>query len=119
MKQKIQTPKAPAHLGPAGKAAWRRYQREYGVDDDALPILEQLCNALDRQAEARAIIAAEGMIDKDRFKQKRAHPAVAIERDARLAALRAMRMLGLPLREEAEKRKPGRPTAFESLQRVK
>ena len=103
----------PKDLGKAGKAAWREFHRLFELDDDTLPILRELCEALDRKAEAQAILKAEGTIIEDRWKQKRQHPACALERDARLAALRAMRMLGLPLKEEASKRKPGRPPAWE------
>ena len=58
--------------------------------------------ALDRVREAQAILKREGIVVKDRFGQARTHPAVAIERDARGAMLRAIRACGLDFAIDVE-----------------
>jgi len=70
---------------------------DYELDREphALETLRLACEALDRCAEAREVLASEGPYVRDRFGQVRAHPAVAVERDSRLAALRAFRELSL------------------------
>ncbi|WP_292409994.1 P27 family phage terminase small subunit [Mesorhizobium sp.] len=53
--------------------------------------------AHDRGEEAREILKADGIVITDRVGTKKAHPAVAIERDARVAFMRGVRELGLDI----------------------
>ena len=65
--------------------------------------------------QARELIEAEGLIVEDRFGQKKAHPAVAIERDAKASFLRCIRELGLDIEPPGPiGRPPGRTNAFTS-----
>ena len=73
--------------------------------DDAGQFLE----ALDRKREVQAELKRDGIVIKNRAGELRPHPAASIERDSRLAVLRCLRALGLPLSEEVDKRKSGRP----------
>jgi len=84
----------PVHLGPAGRRLWRAVLAGYRLAATERAILQAGCEALDRQAEARALIDAEGLIIEGRY-GPRAHPALAIERDARLALVRTLRALGV------------------------
>lgn len=88
---------APSHLTPSSKSLFRRIASDYQLDREpaALETLRLACEALDRCAEARQVIEAEGALTADRFGAPKAHPAVAIERDSRIAALRAFRELSL------------------------
>ena len=88
---------APRHLSPASRKLFRQLAGDYELDREphALETLRLACEALDRCSEAREVLAAEGVIVRDRFGQVRAHPAVAIERDSRLAVLRGFRELAL------------------------
>lgn len=45
------------------------------------------------QSKARRILAAESIVSTGRYGQKLAHPGVAIERDARIAAPRLFKQL--------------------------
>jgi len=83
----------------AAAAVWRAVLADYTLEPADLVRLEALCDALHRQRQAEAVIDAEGLTAKDRYGQTRVHPAVAVERDARLAVLRAVRELGLDLAE--------------------
>src|ERR1035438_6070419 len=85
----------PKHLTAAGKKLFREISDEIDVSDRAASLLLMtLCEQFDRMNKARAIIAKDGVIIDDRFGQKRAHPACAIERDATAAMMRAWRLLG-------------------------
>ncbi len=67
-------------------AAFRLEPRE-------LELLRLLCEALDRGEEARRVLADEGAYVDDRYGSRRTHPAVAVERDSRLAAVRLVAAL--------------------------
>lgn len=86
----------PRHLSAAAKRLWSRLRDDFTLDDEAaLLLLRQLCEASDRANEARRQILADGMLVADRFGQQKAHPLLAVERDARgqvLAAVRALRL---------------------------
>ena len=70
-------------------------------------LLESGLAAFDRMEEARKIIDREGCVTKDRFGQKRAHPAISIERDCKASMLHAFAALHLDL--EPLRDRPGRP----------
>jgi phage terminase small subunit len=53
------------------------------------------CEAHDRATEATETIEAEGAYYQDRFGCPKAHPAVAVERDARVLFARLVRELDL------------------------
>jgi len=85
----------PPHLTTGGKALWRAVVDDYDVLDWQLSLLEAACDALDRMVEARRVVAEDGIIVRDRYDKPKAHPAVAIERDSRLALARLLRELAL------------------------
>jgi hypothetical protein len=69
-------------------------------------VLRLACEALDRCEQARAAIARDGPFIEDRAGQPKAHPAIAVERDSRLAAMRAFRELSLDGQMPDEVRPP-------------
>jgi phage terminase small subunit len=95
---------SPRHLSPESKRLWRETTRVYELEARHLTILCVALEALDRLREAQAAIARDGLTSEGRFGPK-AHPAIAIERDSRIAFLRATRELGLDL-ETAASRPP-------------
>jgi phage terminase small subunit len=101
-------PAPPAHLGVSGLELWRSIQASYALDDPGgLALLAVACEASDRVASCRKQLDEEGEVITVRG-LPRAHPAAAIERDARAAMIRAIKELHLdiePLRD-----KPGRPS---------
>lgn len=98
----------PAHLSTSSKRWFKAIVSEYDLEGHHLRLLALACEAFDRGQEARAIVDAEGCIAFDRFGQSRPHPAVAIERDARTAAARLIRELGLDDSPEPDPRPPRR-----------
>jgi P27 family predicted phage terminase small subunit len=98
----------PDHLGEQAADLWRAVIADYELDAPALVLLEALCDAWERYAHARQVLADEGPFVEGRYGPK-AHPAVAVERDSRVMLARLVRELdleGLPVLEP--KRPPRR-----------
>lgn len=92
----------PPHLEPPEQALFRQLISEFRIDDaGSISLLTTAMEAHQRARRARERIAVDGETIKDRFGQLRAHPCVAIERDARDAYLRAMRALRLDVKPAA------------------
>ena len=84
-----------------------RVMRDYELEERHIRLLVLAGEAWDRGQEAREKIATEGLTIRDRFAQLRPHPAVAIERDSRIAFARLVREVGLDT-EDAEPSRPPR-----------
>jgi hypothetical protein len=94
--------RADGHLSAEARAWRRRIAAGWELDDAAKLILDVGLEAFDRMRQAQALIRRKGLTVNGH-----AHPATVVERDSRLAMLKALRQLNLdvePLRE-----KPGRP----------
>jgi phage terminase small subunit len=98
-------PKAPGHLRPATRRWWNEIVRSWDLGTHHLRLLKLACEALDRAEEARERIAVDGAYLEGRY-GLRAHPALAIERDSRLAAARLLRELDLDASSGADSRPP-------------
>jgi len=96
---------APAGLSTEAREWWRRITAEFELDAGGLLVLGAALESFDRAAEARALIAVEGLTVEGRY-GPRAHPMVAVERDARAAMVRGLKSLGLELEPILA---PGRP----------
>ena len=88
------TPRSPVHLGDESGAFWRKVVKDFALEPHHLKILEAACTAWDRVVQSRSAIEEFGLLVEGRY-GPRANPAVAMERDARLAFLRALRELDL------------------------
>jgi P27 family predicted phage terminase small subunit len=86
----------PDHLSSRTSELYGRVTTMFTLEPTEIELLRLACEALDRCEEARALLAEEGIVSAGRYGQRLAHPAVAIERDSRLAAARLFRELGLP-----------------------
>ena len=86
----------PRHLDEEEQALFRAVVAEFEVNDSAsISLLTTAMEAHMRMREAGITLAKEGTVIKNRFGARTAHPAVAIERDARNDYLRAMKTLNL------------------------
>ena len=85
----------PGHLSADARRWVDGILGEYDLESHHLKILVKAAEAHDRGEEARKILKTDGIVITDRFGTKKAHPAVAIERDARVAFMRGVRELGL------------------------
>ena len=99
--------RAPKHLSKNAKSWWKKIQSEYTIDDEAGQLLLQTSlEAFDRMQEVQEIIKNDGACILDRFKQKKEHPLLKIERDSRGQMLAALKQLNLDL--EPLNDRPGR-----------
>ncbi|MGI8556853.1 MAG: P27 family phage terminase small subunit [Solirubrobacteraceae bacterium] len=99
---------APAHLTRSTRAWWRSVAGEYDLEGHHLRLLTLAAEAYDRAQEAREAVARDGAYAADRFGALKAHPAIAVERDSRIAFARLVRELdldGTPLPDPRPKRR--------------
>jgi phage terminase small subunit len=93
---------APKHLSAEAQAWWAKFVEGWSLDDAGKFILTAALESFDRMRGAQCTIRKQGIVTNGK-----AHPATVVERDARLAMLRAFRQLNLdvePLRD-----RPGQP----------
>ena len=99
--------KAPRHLRRATRSWWEQIADEYRMESHHLRLLTLAGEAWDRLSEAREAIAAAGAYYVNKKGEPRSHPALAIERDSRIAFARLLRELNLdPDMPEAYARPP-------------
>jgi len=99
-------PKPPRHLSLAARKWWSGVMADYLIEDHMVPTVTAAAESWDRKEQARLILAKEGLTVECRDGRK-THPCVAIERDARLAYLRAVRELCLSAEDPDENRVAG------------
>ncbi len=107
-RQRIPSP--PSHLTIATQAWWKGVVRNYFLEPHHLRLLTLAGESWDRCQQAREQIVKDGILQADRFGVSHAHPAVAIERDSRLAFARLLRELDLDAEPGPA---PSRPPAIE------
>jgi P27 family predicted phage terminase small subunit len=102
-------PPCPTGIVGEARALWDQVTNDWVLDPAALTILDTACRALQQDHAAEALVAKEGLVTADRFGQQKAHPAVAVARDAKSTFLRAMKQLGLDVEPlQSVGRPPGR-----------
>ena len=102
----IRNAKAPKHLRPETRRFWQSVVRDYMLEDHHMKLLLLTCEALDRCAEARDRLGAEGLTVGTGDGSQKAHPLIAVERDARIAAMRGLRELDLDAETSPDARHP-------------
>ena len=98
--------KAPDHLAPETAAWWLSVHEDYELQQHHVRLLTLAAESFDRCQQAREAIAAEGMTIRTGDGGLKAHPCIAIERDARLAFARLVRELDLDVEPPTERRPP-------------
>lgn len=87
--------KAPAHLRAPTRKWWSEIADDFELEAHHLRLLTLAAEAWDRGEQARQEISRRGAFFEDRFGTPHAHPAIAIERDSRIAFARLIRELAL------------------------
>ena len=88
-------PPPPRHLSAAMKRWWRSVVSVYTFNDSEYVLLRHACESYDLAEQARRTLHTEGLTVRDPKGQTKAHPAVAIARDARAAYARLVKQLDL------------------------
>ena len=89
----VQAP--PGHLSAAMKRWWKSVIEDWEFGAAEYVLLRHACEAYDLAEQARKTLRAEGLTVTDTKGQRKAHPAVAIARDARAAFARLVKQLGI------------------------
>ena len=85
-------------LTTEAKTLYRKVVRQWRiVDEPGLSLVLTACQCLDEMRESQAVIAKEGAIVLDKFKQPKLHPATQRLKEARAHWLQAVKMLNLDL----------------------
>lgn len=93
---KSNLPIAPAHISQESRLWWEQVIRDYDLEPHHRRLLQSACEAWDRMQQARTALADHGALTfTDGNGTIRAHPCVAMERDARVAFARLIRELDL------------------------
>ena len=74
---------------------WSSVTENYDLEDHHRALLTLACEAHDRCADARQTIEKSGAFFTNFHGEPRVHPAVNVERDARLGFARLLREIGL------------------------
>lgn len=86
----------PKHLSNEAKQWWRTVVVDYDLEPHHLRLLRAACEAWDRMQQARQALLDHGDLTFRKANGDLAtHPAVAIERDARIGFARLVRELDL------------------------
>jgi P27 family predicted phage terminase small subunit len=87
--------KPPEHLMPTTRAWWRDVAENYVLEPHHMKLLQLAGESWDRGQQARELLLKDGITFRDDRGNVRAHPAVAIEKDARIGYARLIRELDL------------------------
>lgn len=100
--------KPPAHLSREAQRWWRKLCSEFELSDSTAQILlESALSSFDKWQTARKVLSKEGDFIFDRFHQRRAHPALQVERDSKILMLKSFAALHLDI--EPLQNSVGRP----------
>ena len=89
-------PQPPSHLSADAKGWWKTVVVDFELEAHHLRLLQSACEAWDRMQQARTALAKHGGLTFTKANGDiSTHPAIAIERDARIAFARLVRELDL------------------------
>jgi len=99
---------APKHLRKETREWWGDVSNRYELEPHHLRLLTLAAEAWDRGQQARETINKTGAFFTTRTGMVKAHPAIAVERDSRIAFARLIRELALDVEPPTEMRRPPR-----------
>jgi len=92
-------PRRPGGFNAPGRRLWDAVTGDFDLSEHELAQLEEACRVRDRIAQLRVQVDADGLMI-DSSQGMRLHPAVAEERQQRLALARLLATLRVPGLEE-------------------
>lgn len=87
--------KPPTHLSRDASRWWQQVVAAYDLEPHHLRQLQCAAEAWDRMVQARQVLDRDGLTYADFRGQPKPRPEIAIERDSRIAFMRALRELSL------------------------
>lgn len=99
--------KPPAHLKPLTRQWFEGVIADFELESHHVRLLQAACESWDRMQAARETLETEGSFYRNQNDEPRAHPALAVERDSRIAFARMIRELGLDGSPDPDPRPPG------------
>ena len=99
-------PEPPPHLAPETADWWRGVVDDFELEGHHLRLLRLACEAWDRTQQARELLDRDGLTIATGDGGLKAHPAVAVERDARMAFTRVLRELDLDAEAPPSRARP-------------
>lgn len=96
----------PEHLSDASRSWWASVVEEYELEPHHVHLLTLAAEARDRAEQARRLIEADGLIVATTTGGTKTHPAVAVERDSRIAFARLVRELDLDADAPEDRSRP-------------
>lgn len=97
--------RAPQHLQPATRSWFAAVLRDYELEPHHVRLLQLAGESWDRCTQARELLDRDGLTVPTGDGGLKAHPAVGIERDARLAFARLVRELDLDVEAPSSERR--------------
>jgi phage terminase small subunit len=85
----------PKHLSAPTRRWIKQILGDFDLESFHFRLLVKAGDAWDRSEQAREQLARDGITVPDRYGVLKAHPAISIERDSRLAFARLLRELAL------------------------
>ena len=98
--------KLPGHLSRKSKTWATSVMREYDLTPTQLELLILACEQRDVAESARAAVAGEGAVVKDRFGCSKENPWCKLQRDAAMSCSRLLREIGLSVDADDDNRPP-------------
>lgn len=102
----------PEHLSEASATWWASVVADWDLEPHHIHLLTLAAEARDRAEQARLMIARDGLLVETVTGGTKTHPAVAVERDSRIAFARLLRELDLDVETPSADR--SRPPALKS-----
>jgi len=103
----------PAHLSEDMRDWWQQIGSTYVLESHHWKVLQTCCESWDLQG-ARQVLAEEGLTIETGTGSRKAHPCIAVERDARAQFLVALRQLDLDLEPPKTDKANWRPPPLRS-----
>jgi hypothetical protein len=101
-----------SELQPKTKNWLKDVAKEFELDEHHMRLLVLAGCSYDRALEAKRTVDAESAVIEDRFQQKKAHPAVEIQKQASITFCRLLRETGLDLAGPDDSRPYSRPGGY-------
>jgi P27 family predicted phage terminase small subunit len=104
----------PEHLSSDMKNWWQQIGSTYVLENHHWKVLQTCCESWDRVQQARQVLAEEGLTIETGTGSRKAHPCIAVERDARAQFLVSLRQLDLDLEPPRTDKAQWRPPPLRS-----